>query len=99
MNGNGRKCIHCGEYQYMLTSRHVEVVTELTLHPGASTKQLAQQLCISPHTLRRHLADIYQELGVSNRLDCVITCLRLGIINADQLQISPIMPPRTPVQL
>lgn len=88
MDGNGCKCPRCGEYQYTLTPRHMEVVTELALHPGVTTRQLAQQLCISPNTLKRHLADIYRELRVSNRLDCMIVCLTLGIVTVEQLQIS-----------
>ena len=86
MDGNGCKCPHCDEYQNTLSPRHMEVVTELALHPGATNSQLAQNLSISPNTLKRHLADIYRELRVSNRLDCMIACLTLGIVTVEQLQ-------------
>lgn len=97
MGGNSCKCPRCGELHYTLTPRHLEVVAELALHPGATTRQLAQNLSISPNTIKRHLADIYRELRVSNRLDCMIACLTLGIITVEQLQISELELPGTSI--
>jgi predicted ArsR family transcriptional regulator len=42
----------------------------LVLH-GASTSQVADQLVISPHTVKEHLKNIFTKTGVRSRRDLV----------------------------
>jgi len=56
------------EQQYVdLTSREWEIV-EL-LRRGLSTQQIADELEISPVTVRRHLSTVEKKLGVTSRAD------------------------------
>jgi len=52
--------------RYPLTSRQIEILT--TMATGASNKEIAKILSISPHTIKSHLYSIYQAINVSNRL-------------------------------
>lgn len=51
-----------------LTSREREIIVMLSANAGAPAKEVAALLGISGHTLRNHLASIYDKVGVSTRL-------------------------------
>jgi len=48
-----------------LTAREAEVLEQLSA--GATTKQAAAALGLSPRTVEKHIEHIYRKLGVSNR--------------------------------
>jgi two-component system nitrate/nitrite response regulator NarL len=52
-----------------LTVRQQEIV-QLAAR-GASNKEIAQALGIAPHTVKNHLAQIFEKLGASNRAQAV----------------------------
>jgi DNA-binding NarL/FixJ family response regulator len=52
-----------------LTPKEHCIISVLVSHPGDRTKELANRLHISEHTLRNHLSQIYSKLEVSNRLE------------------------------
>ena len=52
----------------------------LLLAQELSNKKIAQQLNISPLTVKRHTINIYQKLSVSNRHDAVQAAQALGIV-------------------
>jgi ATP/maltotriose-dependent transcriptional regulator MalT len=47
---------------------------------GLSNREVAQQLAISEHTVKFHLASIFGKLGVSTRTEAVQRAVRLGVI-------------------
>lgn len=51
--------------RYALTKREAEVA--LLLAEGRSNDEIADQLFLSPHTARRHTANIFDKLGVNSR--------------------------------
>jgi DNA-binding CsgD family transcriptional regulator len=53
-----------------LTPRQREVLYALSL--GASDKELARILAISPETVRKHLNAIYEKTGMNTRLEAVL---------------------------
>jgi len=57
-----------------LSKREAEVMRLLV--EGLSASALAEQLSISPHTARHHIASIYSKLGVSSRAAAVAAALR-----------------------
>lgn len=50
-----------------LSARRSEVLQHLL--DGASEKEIAIQLCRSPHTVHRHVTDLYRHFGVSTRAE------------------------------
>ncbi|HEU5098605.1 MAG TPA: LuxR C-terminal-related transcriptional regulator, partial [Roseiflexaceae bacterium] len=61
-----------------LSAREVEVLSLLAR--GASNAAIASRLIISPHTVKRHVANILQKLGVATRTEAAIRARELGIV-------------------
>ena len=55
---------------YDLTSRERQIVAEI--RAGASNKDIASKLAISEETVKRHLSNIYDKIGVSTRLELAL---------------------------
>jgi two-component system nitrate/nitrite response regulator NarL len=53
-----------------LTAREVEIISEIKT--GNSNKQIARKLSISEETVKRHLSNIFEKLGVSSRLELAL---------------------------
>jgi DNA-binding NarL/FixJ family response regulator len=62
-----------------LTGRERWVVGEVVKHRGAPAKVIADDMHISGHTLRNHLASIYGKLGIHRRLDLVLYAMEHGL--------------------
>ncbi|UNO50737.1 response regulator transcription factor [Alicyclobacillus acidoterrestris] len=52
-----------------LTARELEVLNLLVT--GLGNKELAQTLFISEHTVKNHLTNIFQKLGVNDRAQAI----------------------------
>lgn len=62
----------------ILTSRELEVFKLLVLNK--STKEIADSLNISEKTVRNHISNTMQKLGVKGRAQAVVELLKLGEI-------------------
>ena len=63
----------------ILTKREHEVFELLVLNK--STKEIAEELFISEKTVRNHISNSMQKLGVKGRAGAVIELLKLGEIS------------------
>ena len=61
--------------ELQISSRETEVAN-LLAH-GLSDQLIAERLCISPHTVKRHLERIYTKLGVGSRSAAVVRLLEV----------------------
>ena len=73
--GKGKKNMHKG----ILTPREKEVFYLLVM--SRSTKEIAQILHISEKTVRNHISNVMQKLGVKGRASAVIELLKLQEIH------------------
>ena len=62
-----------------LSSRETGIL-EL-LYRGLNMTQLADQLCISPHTVHTHIKKIYSKLHVNSRSQAIYEAVQLNLIN------------------
>ena len=65
--------------KYILTKREKEVFKLLVTNKN--TKEIAEILNISEKTVRNHISNAMQKLGVKGRAQAVIELLRLNIIS------------------
>jgi len=61
-----------------LTRREREVLEHLAA--GQSTEAIAEGLCVSPRTVRNHVTNILDKLGVHSRLEAVTFAIRNEIV-------------------
>jgi PAS domain S-box-containing protein len=64
--------------EYLLTEREHKVLALLV--DGQSNTRIAEQLIVSPSTVRFHVSSIFTKLGVSNRAEAVAFALRHHIV-------------------
>ena len=62
-----------------LTRRELQALTMLASDPGNSSRDVAEKLFISEHTLRNHVTSIYSKLGLANRVDLYAFAQRNGL--------------------
>jgi DNA-binding CsgD family transcriptional regulator len=66
------------EYPAGLTSREVDVLRLLAR--GNSSRQIAEQLVISPKTARNHIEHIYTKIGATNRASASLFAMQSGLL-------------------
>lgn len=63
----------------LLTKREKEIFSLLTLNQ--STKQIADELRISEKTVRNHISNVIQKLGVESRIQAVLELIKMKEID------------------
>ena len=56
--------------QSLLTPREKQILTLIA--SGAANDEIAEDLCISPHTVKTHLYNIYNKIKVPNRIQAAL---------------------------
>lgn len=64
---------------FHLSPRETEVLKGLV--NGYDYKEIADQLTVSPNTIRNQITSIYQKLHVSNKVDAVKLAIKTGLVN------------------
>ena len=64
---------------FRLTARQLEIVSAVAL--GGTNKEVAQHFSISEETVKRHLSNIFEKLGLFSRLELAIFALNHGLID------------------
>ncbi|HJP65480.1 MAG TPA: response regulator transcription factor [Actinomycetota bacterium] len=62
-----------------LSRRESEILQRVAY--GATTKEVARELAISPHTVKTHLERIFEKLGANDRAQAVAIALRQGLVD------------------
>jgi DNA-binding NarL/FixJ family response regulator len=61
-----------------LSDREREVVSLIAA--GSTNREIAEELYLSPHTVKEYTSGLYRKLGVRNRAEAVRRAQRLGLI-------------------
>jgi LuxR family transcriptional regulator, maltose regulon positive regulatory protein len=61
-----------------LTARELEVLRLLAA--GAPNRAIAEQLVVTPETVKKHLSHLFDKLGVANRTQAVARARELGLL-------------------
>jgi DNA-binding CsgD family transcriptional regulator len=61
-----------------ISERELDVLDLLAV--GHSNKEIADKLCVSPHTVKTHLAHLYEKLDVSRRTQAIQKARELRIL-------------------
>ena len=69
------------EMATLLTPRELEILQ--LMQGGLGNAEIAQELVISPHTVKRHAANIYRKLEAKNRRQAVYTAQQVGLLRLD----------------
>lgn len=62
----------------LLTPRETEILQ--LMYKILTNKEIAEIMHISMHTVKVHINEIFKKLQSRNRLEAVVTALRLGIL-------------------
>jgi len=54
----------------VLTPRQIEIIAMIAV--GATNDEIADKLCISPHTVKTHLYRIFKKINVPNRIQAAL---------------------------
>ncbi len=60
--------------EYTLSTREMEILNRIV--DGLNYQQIGERLFISPHTVRKHIANIYEKLHVSNKAAAIKVALK-----------------------
>lgn len=61
-----------------VSERELEVLALLAA--GRSNKEIAQRLAVSPNTVKTHVANLFEKLGVKRRTEAILRARELGVI-------------------
>jgi DNA-binding NarL/FixJ family response regulator len=64
--------------RYQLTGREIEIISLIT--QGCMNRDIAQSLAISEQTVKRHLTNIFNKVGMSNRLELALFAIEHGLV-------------------
>jgi two-component system, NarL family, nitrate/nitrite response regulator NarL len=67
---------------FCLTARELEVVALIT--EGSTNKHIAETFGISEETVKRHLTNIFNKIGVGNRLELALFALNHNLLPPEQ---------------
>jgi DNA-binding NarL/FixJ family response regulator len=62
-----------------LSDREREVLEAVA--SGATNREIAARLFLSPHTVKEHTSSLYRKLGARNRAEAVQKAQRIGLIS------------------
>jgi two-component system response regulator DesR len=63
----------------MLSEREREVLDLIAA--GSTNREIAEQLFLSPHTVKEHTSTVYRKLQARNRAEAVQRAQRIGLLS------------------
>jgi len=69
------------DYETMktLTRREMELITLCAT--GLNTKQLADEMCVTPHSIENMKSSIFSKIGVKSTNELILFAFRVGLVS------------------
>ena len=67
-----------GQDEVLLTTRERDVLRLIAV--GADNAAIGLELSISPHTVKQHVTNIFEKLGVRTRVEAAVYAVRAGLV-------------------
>jgi DNA-binding NarL/FixJ family response regulator len=67
--------------QFGLTGRELEVVGAIV--SGLTNRDIAEKFSISEQTVKHHLRNVFDKVGVSNRLELALFAINHALVSRD----------------
>lgn len=74
-----------------LSEREIEILRLAAT--GASNKEIALQLTISPNTVKVHLRNVFAKIGAASRTEATLIAIRMGLVEQEAAQLSQVPEP------
>jgi DNA-binding NarL/FixJ family response regulator len=68
----------CEQAEVLLTVRERDVLRLIAV--GADNAAIGLELSISPHTVKQHITNIFEKLGVRTRVEAAVYAVRAGLV-------------------
>jgi ATP/maltotriose-dependent transcriptional regulator MalT len=62
----------------LLSERERQVLHLIAI--GATNREIAERLFLSPHTVKDHTSALYRKIGARNRAQAILRAQRLGML-------------------
>jgi len=77
--------------QIGVTSREYE--TLILLAHGHSNKEIADILNISIKTAKNHVSNLFKKIGLEDRTQAALFCIKYGIVNISDIELPGLLTP------
>ena len=66
-----------------ITNRELETLRLIS--KGLDNQEIAQQLCVSIHTVKAHIEKLYRKFGTHSKVAAVVFAMKAGLISLDEI--------------
>jgi DNA-binding NarL/FixJ family response regulator len=71
-----------GAAKFGLTRRELQIIAAIVA--GCTNRDISEQFSVSADTVKHHVSNVFDKLGVSNRVELALFAIDHGLVDRDQ---------------